>query len=140
MPGEFITIENDSQKIKSTNYWNLPPARSGFLFLSANAGALRLLVPPAKEQDIDDMIRGVEMVIVTSGVWQGRRALEVLFEDKSDNPYAVHLCTEQTDCSFSGQGRRTGTPFLIYTEAGLVAEMISNYRPGKNLPHLKPWG
>lgn len=43
----MITIANDGQRLVETNYWTLPHAQRGLCYLTANAGALRLLVPVA---------------------------------------------------------------------------------------------
>jgi len=43
----MITIANDGPDIASTNYWATDHARAGIVYLSGNAGAWRLLMPPA---------------------------------------------------------------------------------------------
>lgn len=45
----MITISNDGQKIVSTNYWDTEHAKRGFLYLSWNAGAGRLLLPDTNQ-------------------------------------------------------------------------------------------
>jgi hypothetical protein len=46
---EKLLIENRGPAITRTNYWSTPHAADGYLHLSPNAGALRILVPPPTE-------------------------------------------------------------------------------------------
>ncbi|MDX9788933.1 MAG: hypothetical protein RBT11_19320 [Desulfobacterales bacterium] len=39
----LIQISNDGPEILSTNYWETEHAKKGFLYMSINAGAFRLL-------------------------------------------------------------------------------------------------
>jgi len=42
-----LQIQNDGPEVISTNYWQTAHSRRGYLYLSFNAGALRVLVPEA---------------------------------------------------------------------------------------------
>jgi len=102
----FIQIENRGQAIVKTNYWDSEYAQAGMFYLSWNAGAARLLVPDAQKLTLPEM-RTAKYVIVSRGPWDdhgGRDALELLFEDGSDAPFAVHLVSEQTDRPDPGDG------------------------------------
>ena len=44
----MITIENRGQAILTTDYWYTPHAHAGYLYLSWNAGAGRLLIPDSQ--------------------------------------------------------------------------------------------
>lgn len=136
---EFIHFENDGQEIKTTNYWTSSYARSGAVFVSINAGAFRLLVPP--QIPIDDMVAADE-VIVTRGAWPqaGKHdALELLFEDHSDNPFCLHIGSEQTATMPADRDRHKSFVLAIWTPDGKVKELPARYRKAKRIPYLKPW-
>jgi hypothetical protein len=136
---EFITVENDGQEIISTNYWASSYARNGAVFVSINAGAFRLLVPP--QISIDDMVTADE-VIVSRGTWPqaGKHdALEILFEDNSDNPFCLHIGSEQTATMPADRDRNKNFVFAIWTPDGKVKELPARYRKVKRIPYLKPW-
>ena len=40
-----MEIRNADQKVRATTYWGTEHARRGYLYLSFNGGALRVLVP-----------------------------------------------------------------------------------------------
>jgi hypothetical protein len=49
-----IYVNNKEQQIIETNYFESEYARIGAMFISINAGAFRLLVPPIHESMIAD--------------------------------------------------------------------------------------
>ena len=53
----MITITNQGQRITSTNYWDSDNARAGYLYLSWNAGAARLMVPDTQKAVIRASMR-----------------------------------------------------------------------------------
>ena len=140
--GSMIEIQNDGPFVVSTSYWQTEHARRGLLYVSVNAGAFRLLVPERLASEAPEMCRGAEYVIVTRGKYQGRDALEILFEDGSDSPYTIHVDARQVDRlpAPSDEGR-TDLRLLVYVHPGmLVCELPARYRRVAGLPHLKPWG
>lgn len=137
MPQPF-TLGNDGQDVASTNYWDHPNARAGFCFLSWNAGAARLLVPDALVGAVKDMAAATE-VIVSRGQWQGRDALELLFEDHSEAPYALHLVQEQSDRMIPDSDQGSGFVVTIWTRDGKQASAPGKYRSVATLPCLSPW-
>lgn len=71
----------------------LAAARAGKVFLSTNAGAFRLLIPKALEDEVREM-KTATRVIVSRGPWPDAGqsdAVELLFEDGTDSPYVIHL-------------------------------------------------
>jgi hypothetical protein len=52
---DFIRIENNGPEIAATNYYDSPNAGAGYVYLSINAGALRLLVPDSQSQLVDEV-------------------------------------------------------------------------------------
>lgn len=134
----LITISNNGPELLETNYWDLDHAKKGFLYLSWNAGAARLLVPDSMISQIDEMRTG-KYVIVSRGKFQGREALELLFEDNSDSPYCVHLVTEQTDRLLPDTDQGSGFIVSVWTRSGKQLQLPGKYRVVDTLPHMQPW-
>ncbi|MBV8650507.1 MAG: hypothetical protein JO255_03505 [Alphaproteobacteria bacterium] len=130
---------NDGAELVETNFWQTEMASRGAFFLSTNAGCLRLLVPASREPDIAEMTKGVREVVLSRGRWDKRdHCVEIMFEDASEAPYAIHIGENQLDRRWKPQG---GTArFAIYTEKGKVAEFSRCYlRETPVLPCLAPW-
>jgi len=135
----MIIVKNNGPYILLTNYWKTPHARRGLYYVSINARAFRLLVPPPKEAEIGEMRTG-QYVIVTRGRWLGDDGLELLFEDGSNSPFAIHIQAAQTDrLPPADESGRTDLRCLVYTEAGLALELPARYRATQQLPCLRPW-
>ena len=137
---KFFEFINNQQDIVSTNYWQSSHAGQGYAYLSLNAGAVRLLIPDMLEDQIPDMTNNVELVIITEGKLKSKDAVELLFEDHTDNPYVLHMQTAQMDRSFSSADRNKSFPLTIWTKGGKQAKLTAKYRQAKRLPYLKPWG
>ena len=96
---ELITICNDGRKIAATNYWGTKQARAGVFLVSVNAGEARLLVPRVMLPFLDDLIRDVKSVVISTGYWRqvGRRhAVEWLAEDGSGTPFFLLVGPDET--------------------------------------------
>jgi hypothetical protein len=137
----MISITNDGQAITSTNYWHTAHALKGLLYLSWNAGAARLLVPPAAAAMVPEMRTGRE-VIISRGPWAEqpqREAFELLFEDGTDTPFAVHLMVQQSDRLPPDEDQRRSFPCAVWTPDGKVIELPARYRKVASVPDLSPW-
>ena len=142
-----IYIRNDGPQIVDTNFWESTLAEAGGMFCSVNAGAVRLLLPRSYEHAIPEMRTGRE-VLVTRGPWPEmgqREALELLWEDGSAAPYAVHLSAGQLDRLIprGEAGRRLACH--VYTRGFSSTPLLAGtwparFRVARSLPHLKPWG
>lgn len=116
--GCMITIENDGQDIASTNYWSLEHAHRGLLYLSANAGAWRLLVPKGAEHHLPE-IRTGKTAIIEPSIHMLGQCWDVVFEDGSDSPFSLAIDKRQTD-----RAMQDGDCVLaVWTEAGKVLEL-----------------
>lgn len=93
-PG-LIEIANDGPDIVSTNYWDSPHAQRGLLYVSANAGVLRVLVPEATENLLPEMATGKRVTIEAS--MQDPRCWDLVFEDGSDAPFFLAVDKRQFD-------------------------------------------
>ena len=134
----MITIVNQGQILKSTNYWDSELARNGYFFLSWNAGAGRLLIPDAHKASIREMKTGRE-VIISRGKLDGRDALELMFEDGSDSPYCIHLVAEQCDRLIPDTDQGGGFVVALWTRGGMKLRIPGRYRVVEALPCLDPW-
>lgn len=142
----MLTIENDGPDITAANFWETEQGRQGAFHLSINAGAFRLLVPDQHKNVIAEF-KTAKDVILTRGPWPDsgqENAMELLFDDGSDDPYSIHLGQAQVDrwplaedagrtLTFSVWILKDGKPHCAYrTEC--------YYRTAPKLPYLKPRG
>jgi len=134
----MIQISNDGQAIVSTNFWETAAAQAGFLFASWNAGALRLLIPAARLGDLAEMKTG-KMVIVTRGSLQGHAALEIMFDDDNQSPYAAHIGLESCDREIPRQDDGREILVSAWGQEGLLATWPGRYRIGTTLPDMSSW-
>ena len=135
---EILKIMNDGPDIAETNYFDFEHANRGLFYLSINAGCARLLVPDIQQAAIQEF-KTAKYVILSRGPWpeQGRSdALELLFEDLSDSPYALHMVAEQCDMLPDGQGDWT---LAVWSREGKRFQCPLRYRRVAKIPCLKPW-
>jgi len=136
-----LFIRSNGQDILETNYWFTPHARRGLFYLSWNPGTARLLVPAAVDAQLDEM-RTAKLVIVSHGRWREhgeRDALEILFDDGSDNPFALHLGLEQTDRLPPQTEHGRSLVFTAWTQEGEQLRLPARYRVVVEIPCLQPW-
>lgn len=137
----MILIENAGQRIVTTDFWTSEYAKKGYVFLSWNAGAARLLLPDSQKSLLKDM-KSAKEVIVSRGPWpeQGREdALELLFEDRSDRPFALHLGMEMTDRTLPDTEQGGGFIVAVWTRGGQKLRLPGKYRRVGRLPCLAEW-
>ncbi len=87
-------------------------------------------------------IRSAREVIVSRGPGLdqgGRDALELLWEDNSDSPYAVHLVAEQTDRLLPEEQQGGGFAVTAWTRGGMKGRWPGRYRVVPEIPCLEPW-
>lgn len=95
----MLRVENHGPLILATNFWDLPEAKLGKVLVSLNAGAFRILLPASAEPTLDDM-RTAKECIVSRGPWPAQGlpdAMEILFDDGTDGPFALHLSPQSFD-------------------------------------------
>jgi hypothetical protein len=146
MTANVLTIENDGQDIRATNYFEGEYARRGAFYLTVNAGAFRLLVPPVHESVVGEF-RTAREVIVSRGPWpaEGHRdALEILFDDHTDRPFSLHFGAEQIDRFPRAEDAAGVWVFSAWvTSPAGPARIFSAtcyYRVVEGLPYLKSQG
>ncbi len=132
---------NDGQLITSTSYWDSDRAKEGFLFLTYNAYAARVLVPDSQLQLLTEMRTG-KHVIISAGPRagkSGRDGVELMFEDHSDSPFAVHLDEVQVDGFFPDSANEWKFVVTVWTRSGLQMKLPGRYRSVLHIPFLLPW-
>ncbi|MBN9032568.1 MAG: hypothetical protein BGO05_24615 [Rhizobiales bacterium 63-7] len=137
----MLEIENDGQAILSTNYWTSDYAARGLAYLSWNAGAARLLVPAIKRTWLKEM-QGAESVIVSIGPWsaaRGKDGIELLFEDHSNSPFALHLSQEQTDRVLPAGEHGASFTVIVLCQGDDALYFPGLFRRVPAIPFLKPW-
>jgi hypothetical protein len=143
----FLRIDNYGPRILACNFWGSNVERAGKLYVSLNAGAFRLLLPAALESAVSKMATG-HGVAVSRGPWPAMRlgdALEILFDDGTPDPFALHLSPESFDrlpapgdvagdwvCTAWTRPRGGDRPRL-------ALERPCRYRLSKWIPDLRPW-
>lgn len=138
----MIGIRNQGQAIKYTTYWESEQAKNGYAYLTWNAGAARLLLPDSIKSALREM-KSAKYVIISRGPWAeqgGRDAIELLFEDNSDNPYCIHLVAEQCDRLLPETDQGAGFVVTVWTRGGEKLRFPGKYRQVTNIPCLEPWG
>ena len=141
----MIHISNDGPLIISTNYWDSELARAGKLFCSVNAGCIRVLLPPARYADLKDMRAG-KYCVLSRGPWPDEHltdAAEIMWEDFSESPYALHLSPESFDLLPAAPDPSSEWTLAVYSatdgKAHKALERICHWRRVPRIPWLKPW-
>jgi len=134
----MLYLKNHNQEITETNYWDTDQARKGILYLSWNGGAARLLVPEAMRSELAEM-RTAQYVVLSQGPWRaaGEEMLELMFEDDSDTPYAIHISARQSDRSVLEDKREF--VFAVWMRAGLQFALPGKYRKVASIPCRAKW-
>jgi hypothetical protein len=123
----MIEIANDGPAITRTSYWRTAHARKGLLYLSVNAGAIRVLVPAPTER----MLRGLPPIgrPVTLGraTWQGRATYILQWDEPAESglePYSIDIDHAQCDRAIDTEtGMDAGriVPLIWYAPTGIWA-------------------
>lgn len=71
--------------------------------------------------------------------YNGRDALELLFEDNSDSPFCIHMGTEQTDRMLPESDQGSGFVVTVWTRGGQKYRFQGKYREVLTLPCMDPW-
>ena len=109
----MISILNAGARLVSTDYWLTEHAKAGLVYLTGNAGALRLLVPAAALGMLAEMRTGQRVTIERSLHSGAAGCVDIVFEDGSNSPFSVAVDTRQMDRALTAGA---AVPFLVYTE------------------------
>lgn len=117
----LITIENDGNIIRKTNFWDTAWAKKGLFFLSGNAGAWRLLVPDKCQIQLPEMATGKYAEMELSA-YAGVPAVTIWFEDGTRSPFRLLLDLRSVNRMITPTKSRS--PLLIYTRKGLQQTLM----------------
>lgn len=88
----MLTIINNKDKIADTNFWQSEYNARGLAYLSANAGALRLLIPTSAVADWLPEIKTGRRVLIEPPARAGYpQHVDIVFDDGTDSPFSVCL-------------------------------------------------
>ena len=123
-----------------TTYFDTEMCQKGFYYLVHSNDKYFLLLPKWKERELHEMETG-NHVVITRGSHEGHKdSFEIVFDDKSDDPYTVLL----RDAQFTRlTPLKEGWNGTLYVYSGDIDEcrlIFYNvyYRVTDNLPCLKP--
>ena len=141
----LIQVVNDGRSILSSNYWQSSLARANRYFISVNAHAFRLLLPPTIAFYIREM-HSAHRVIVSRGPWpaaQNPDALELLFVNGSDYPFAIHADVQAVDRLPRDSSQADDWIFSVWLpmrngRPNQVFERPDYYRRVTKIPCLRP--
>lgn len=133
-----ITVGNDGPRLVSTNYYDTPQAQQGFLFASWNAGVLRILLPDNQAHVLPDM-QSARNIVVTKGQHfaYGLELFEILFDDGTDEPFAVLLDPRNSDRQVGKESHGKTLDVHVYTREGCAGIWPGRFRLAP-LPCLMP--
>lgn len=145
MTRPVISTTNHGPLIVSSTYWGSEHEKRGKVYCSVNAGCIRLLVPRRARRLIADCRSG-KYAVLSRGPWPQMRlddAVEIMWEDGSDSPFAMHLSPESFDLlpgepapgmewTISVWDEKKGRPHL-------AVQRRCHWRRVPNLPWLRPW-
>lgn len=140
-----ICTENHGPLIVSSSFWGSEYDRGGKLYCSCNAGCVRVLVPSVHRSMIEEC-RGSQYVILSRGPWPEMRlpdAVELLFEDGTESPFALHLSPESFDLLPAEPEPGKEWTLAIYdckkNKPHKAVERRCFWRRVEKIPWLKPW-
>jgi hypothetical protein len=141
----IITVSNHGPLITATNYWDSELARLSKLWVSVNAGAIRILLPPSLYGALADM-RTARECVLSRGPWPEERqadAIEILWDDGSDLPYALHLTPASFDLLPAQPEPRREWVVSVWTvkdgKPHKALERICHWRRVERIPCLLAW-
>lgn len=141
----IITTSNHGPLIVSSTYWDSASEEAGKVWVSCNAGAIRILVPRVHRRIIHDM-RMAPHVVCSRGPWPEMglaEAVELLFDDGSDAPFALHLSPESFDAMPAeppaGQSWIVSVWDIKRGKPHKACERPCHWRRVEAIPCMRPW-
>jgi hypothetical protein len=141
----MITIGNNEKLITNTDYWNSEAAAFGYVYLSTNADAVRLLLPDLSGLNIHD-IKQSKLVVISVGRHTDFNAFmaEVVFNEGSKSPYVIYVALNQFEKIPTEQDYMKKMDFILVTPADNNTQVKNEllcqcvFRKSKKLPDLTP--
>lgn len=136
MADRMIRIDNDGQRIAATNYWSTEHARRGLVYVSANAGAVRLLVPRGWPDLNDSRIALASLQIVGA---QEAGVAHIVLEDGTATPAYLTIDARQCDRALPPSEVGRHVTLLVYGPDGTEGVRLLRELPGRiDLAHERP--
>jgi len=140
-----LHVLNHGPLILRTDYWDTDLARAGKIFCSINAGAIRVLLPPAHYSSLTDM-RVADYCVLSRGPWPEEHraeAIEIMWDDGSDSPFALHLTPESFDLLPAEPEASREWVVSVWTakdgQPHKALERACHWRRVPRLPWMRPW-
>ena len=142
MENSFRIVTNDNgNEIVETNYFRPNFNPTNLFQLSYSGTCFHLLIPPKLKKTIKEMRTG-KYAIISVGYHKLLKTemIEIMFEDFTRTPYAIHISQCQSTCIIDSSFNNSKMVFKGYSENGKVLEMDVYIRsdPQYQLPYLKP--
>lgn len=145
-PSSVIVTSNHGSLITASTFWGSEYDRASKLFISCNAGAIRIMLPSQHRTLVNEM-RGSKYAICSRGPWPEMRAaeaVELLFEDGSDSPFCLHLTAESFDLLPAEPEAGREWTLTVWTDdkgkPHKALERPCHWRRVPKIPCLKPLG
>ena len=141
----MLVIRNDNEKIAETNYWETELSQHGIFYMTLNAGYYRLLVPETDVNFVKEVLNASRVIISQGNTDQldppNDNAFEVVFEDGTDNPYALLMRRDNWDrnpaVEDTGWNGKMAIYYKTYKEPVLLFDKVF-YRRVDTLPCFDP--
>lgn len=91
----LITIANSGKDIVETNYFDTDHAKNGFVYLSCNAGDIRLLLPDEAANMLCEIDAATSVTIEPSISITG--CIDIVFEDGTSSPFSITVSKQMID-------------------------------------------
>ncbi len=129
-----MITKSDKGELLESNYWNTELNHNGLFYLTSNASVGRLLVPDCEPHFLKE-IKETQYIILCSGLYHSRQAMEIYFEDNTHTPLTLIITYEQIDRTFTDRDDQF-FDFDIYTKSGKKAGFKAQHRFVGSLPAL----
>ncbi len=137
----LFSISFEGQNITDNGFWDSEWNKNGIFYLVYNNRSFHLMIPAPQENLLREMKSGYYIVITTGySIRDKATMIEIMFEDHSDNPFALSIATRQCHVSIDLSLDGYKFPFKAYTKDGLVFEkkVYVRSKGQVNLPWMKP--
>ena len=137
----LMKIVSIGELIVASDYFGGDWENTGKYLVSCNEGAIRLLWPSCRINEVQQMMTADE-IIVTRGVYEDSEALEILFDDHSASPFMLVMTDSSVVGFLPGDPGKRRWKFTIWMcvngRPRMVYSRMAHWRQGTDLPDLRP--
>lgn len=109
-----MRVVNDGPRVAQTDYWSTPHARHGLLYLTINAGAIRLLVPNPTAY----MLAELPPIGTRATLARGNGIYRLALHDRPADPYVLEIDVRQADRRIPKSDTGRTVPLVWYRQDG----------------------